>query len=589
MQTKAGLAPRQLVAALLLLLVLAGTVALTRGAHLTPADFTFNNGTEVQTLDPATVTGVPEGRVIRALFEGLVVKHPRTLEPLPGMAESWEISEDGLTYTFHLREGARWSNGDPVTAEDFTYSWERFLNPKTAADYAYQLWYVKGAKAYTTEVTEDGGPKNDFSSVGIRATDPYTLVVTLESPTAFFLDLTGFYPLFPVNRRNLEEAREAFPDKWQIEWLRPDRIVTNGPYRVAMRRVNDRIRLVKNEDYWDADNVAFNTIDVLAMEQESTMLNVYLTGGADFIDRVNTNVAHEMMAREDFNPEPYMGTYYYRVNVTKPPFDDVRVRRALSMTIPRKDIVENVEKMGQKAAYSWVPPVIPGYTGAECEREDADLARQLMAEAGYGPEGKPFPAIEIHYNTSDAHAAIAQVIALTWQNELGIKAKLRNEEWKVYLDTQNTLRYQVSRAAWIGDYSDPNTFIDMFVTGGENNKTGWGNPDYDRLVAEAAAELDQVKRMELMRDAEAILMAELPMLPIYFYVDKNIVAPRLGGFYPNGLDEHFPKFWYWMDDEELARKRAAQPPEWKLADPHGPPEGQYSPAAMRARAAEVGR
>ena len=246
-------------------------------------------------------------------------------------------------------------------------------------------------------------------------------------------------------------------------------------------------------------------------------------------------------------------------------------------------------KMGQKPAYSWVPPVLPNYTGAECEREDYDLARQLLAEAGYGPGGKPFPAIEIHYNTSDAHAAIAQVIALTWQNELGIKAKLRNEEWKVYLDTQNTLRYDVSRAAWIGDYSDPNTFIDMFVTGGENNKTGWGNPDYDRLVAEAAAELDQARRMELMRDAEAILMAELPMLPIYFYVDKNIVAPRLGGFYPNSLDEHFPKFFYWMDDEELARKRAAQPPEWKLADPHGPPEGLYSPAAMRARAAEAGQ
>jgi oligopeptide transport system substrate-binding protein len=576
---------RQAAAVLLLAGVFAGALGLALGARLDEADFTFNNGTEVQTLDPATVTGVPEGRVIRALFEGLVIKHPRTLEPLPGMAESWELSSDGLTYTFHIRHGAVWTNGDPVTAHDFVFSWERFLNPETAADYAYQLWYVKGAKAYTTEVDESGGPRNDWDTVGIAAPDDHTLVVTLASPTPFFLSLTGFYPLFPINRRNIEEAREHFPDDWQIQWLRPERIVTNGPFRVVSRRVNDRIRLAKNERYWDADNVAFDTIDVLAIEQESTMLNVYLTGGADFIDRVNTNVAHEMMEREDFNPQPYMGTYFYRVNTTKPPFDDARVRRALSMTIPRVDIVERVEQMGQKPAYSLVPPVLADYEGAECEREDVQRAKALLAEAGYGPGGEPFPTIEIHYNTSEAHSAIAQVIALAWQNDLGIKAKLRNEEWKVYLDTQNTKRYDVSRSAWIGDYADPNTYLDLFVTGGENNKTGWGNPDYDARVAAAAVELDPARRMQILQDAEAILLAELPILPIYFYVDKNIVAPRLGGFLPNALDEHFPKHWYWMDDEELAAKRARQPADWKLVDPHGPPRGMYAPAVARQRAA----
>ncbi len=575
---------RQGLATVLLVGLLAGGVALVSGARLTPADFTFNNGTEVTTLDPATVTGVPEGRVLRAIFEGLVVKHPKTLAPEPGMAESWEVSPDGLTYTFHIRDDALWSNGDPVTAADFHYSFERFLNPKTAAYYAYQLWYVRGAKAYTTEISPLGEPLNDFSSVGISVLDPLTLQVELQSPTPFFLDLMGFYPLFPVSRKNIESAQARWPDSWEIRWLRPENIVTNGPYRVLHRRVNDRIRLVKNETYWDADNVAFETIDVLAIEQDATMLNVYLTGGADSIDRVNTNVVKEMMAREDFTPVPYLGTYFYRVNTTKPPYDDVRVREALSLTIPRAQIADDIMKMGQVPAYGLVPPGLPGYQGAECRQEDSQRAQALLAEAGY-PDGEGFPPIEIHYNTSEAHGQIAQVIALAWQRELGIRAKLRNEEWKVYLDTQNTLRFDVSRSAWIGDYTDPNTFSDMFVTGGENNKTGWGNAEYDRLIALAAATVDVDERLAHLRAAEAILVAELPILPIYYYVTQNAVAPRLGGFFENIQDEHFPKHWYWMDDDELAAKRARYTDDVEIVDPHGPAEGLYSPAEQRRRSA----
>ena len=579
-------AVRPVVAVLLLVGLLAGALALARGARLAPAEFVFNNGTEVSTLDPATVTGVPEGRVLRAIFEGLVVKHPRTLEPLPGMAQSWELSPDGLRYTFHIRRDARWSSGEPISAQDFLYSFERFLNPETAAEYAYQLWYVKGARAYTTEVGRNGQPLNDFSTVGIRMTDEYTLEMELEAPTTFFLDLMGFYPLFPVNRTNIEEARRRWPNTWRHEWLKPENLVTNGPYRVAFRRVNDRIRLVKNEDYWDADNVAFETVDVLAVEQDSTMLNLYLTGIAHKIDRVSTSVVKKMLPREDFNPAPYLGTYFYRVNVTRPPLDDPRVRRALSLTLPRRKICEKVMKMGQTPAYALVPPGMAGYVNASAhgEREDAQEAARLLAEAGYGPGGKPFPTIEIHYNTSETHQQIALVIADVWQKSLGIRAKLLNQEWKVYLDTQQNLDYDVSRSAWIGDYSDPNTFMDMFVTGGENNKTGWGNPDYDRLVAEAARELDPARRMQILHDAEAILVEELPILPIYYYVTQNVVDPRLGGFHENIRDEHFPKFWYWMDDEELAAKRAAYPPGVEIVESHGPRAGLYSPARQRARA-----
>ncbi|MDA1266893.1 MAG: peptide ABC transporter substrate-binding protein, partial [Planctomycetota bacterium] len=470
-----------------------------------------------------------------------------------------------------------WSNGDPVTAEDFVFSFRRFLDPETASKYAYQLWYVRGARAFT----EGKGPWED---VGIRKTASHTLELELESPTPFFLDLVGFYPLFPVNRRNIEEAKADYPDDWELKWLQPDRLVTNGPYRVASRRVNDRIRLVKNETYWDADNVAFDTIDVTAIEKESTMLNFYLTGQASYIDRVSTNVVQELLPREDFTPAPYLGSYFYRVNVTKPPFDDKRVRRALWLTIPRETICVKIEKKGEVPADSLVPPM-SGYTKAVAAAGSADEARALMAEAGFGPGGKSMPTLEIHYNTSDAHRDIAEVIAESWNKELGINAKLLNQEWKVYLDTQNNLGYDVSRSAWIGDYSDPNTFLDMFVTGGGNNKTGYSNPEYDQLIADAARELDMQKRAVILQRAEEILMDELPILPIYYYVTKNVVDARLGGFFENVQDEHFPKFWYWMDDEELAAKRAQYPDDGRHEHvrSHGPPEGKYSPNQLRER------
>ncbi len=571
-----------------LLVSLGGLVVLLAASTRLPeADFTLNNGTEVTTLDPATVTGVPEGRMIRALFEGLVIKHPVTLEPVPGMAEAWDISPDGLVYTFHIRRGARWSNGDPFTAHDFVYSLERFLNPATAAEYAYQLWYVKGARAYTRELDADGRPLHTFDSVAIRALDDHTLQIELVDPTPYFMQLMGFYPLFPVNRRNIEEAKRAHPDSWQLEWLRPENIVTNGPYKVAFRRVNDRIRLVKNPEYWDAENVAFETVDVLAVDHWGTGLNYYLTGTCHWCDHVPATVIPRLLGREDFQPRQYLGIYFLRVNTTRPPLDDPRVRKALSLTLNRADLCAKVTKAGQVPAYDFVPPGIPEYdriAGADADPEDPARARALLAEAGYGPGGKPFPSIEVHYNTSETHRDVAEVVASTWQRELGIPVKLLNQEWKVYLDTQSNLAYDVSRSSWIADYADPNTFLDLFLSDGENNKTGWGDPEYDRLIKAAAGVIDVERRYRLLRRAESILLEQLPVLPIYYYVTQDIVAPRLGGFHHNPLDEHFPKYFYWMDDEELAARRAAQPPGLRRVERDPPfPEGLYSPSALGAK------
>ncbi|HED65879.1 MAG TPA: peptide ABC transporter substrate-binding protein [Planctomycetes bacterium] len=683
---------RQLFAALLLLGGLATLlVSIVRGAHLERADFVFVNGAEVSSLDPASVSGVPEGRVMYSLYEGLTSRDPRTLAPLPGMADRWEVSPDGITYTFHIRDDARWSNGDPLTARDFEWSWQRLLHPETASEYSYQLWYLENARAYSflpmdlgdeerwwfdsrtfVNWNADGSrvrvgvhgfsglsptdaaaadavqavrarldaagaelranPTPDASDpygagwlfegsleapaleaalpspflpeprareelfwpqVGARATDEHTFVVTLASPTPFFLTLTSFYPLMPTHRATWEWARETYPGTWQIEWISPEHLVTNGPFVLESRRINDRIRLRKNPLYWDAENVAFRTIDVLAVEHYVTMLNMYLTGQVDWIDRCAPNLIPRMMPREDFNPESYLGTYFYRVNVHRPPLDDKRVRRALALTINRRAICEKIMKKGEKPLYSLCPDGLPGYPRPEMRHtpfapdfsdydaafaRDCDEARRLLAEAGFGPGGKDIPSIEIHYNTSESHRDIAEVIADTWKRELDVDARLLNQEWKVYLDTQNTINFDVSRSAWIGDYPDPNTFVDLFVTGGENNRTGWGNPRYDELVASAAEESDPTRRLALLAEAEAILLDELPILPIYSYVSQNIVNPRLGGFFPNVMDDHFPKFWYWMSDEELAEKRAAQPADWILVPAPGPAAGLFAPA-----------
>jgi oligopeptide transport system substrate-binding protein len=595
----------------LLTLLLASAWARSRSASLARADFVFNNSAEIATLDPARVTGVPEGRILRAVFEGLCLRDPRTLRPLPGAAESWSIGPKGLKYRFKLRDDARWTNSDPVTAHDFEWSLRRVLTPATGAQYAYQLYCIRGARELHTGLDAQGrSVQPGQAPLGILAEDERTLVIELVRPTPSFLGLMSFYPFYPVNRRSLEEARAKWPDTWEVEWVKPEHLVSNGPFRVVERRINDRIRLVKNHDYWDADNVAFESIDALAVQHATCALNMYLTGDIDWIDGgVPTSLTARLRGREDFVPRPFLGTYFYRVNTTKPPFDDARVRKALSLTIPRNAICKRILKAGQVPLEGLVPAVnMNGYVspqpkdafpgpdtpldpedfmdlgGPEQGREGVVKARALLRQAGYGPRGNKLPPISIHYNTSELHRDIAEVIGHAWEQNLGLKVRYRNQEWKVFLEAQEGLSYDVSRSSWIADCPDALNFLEVFVSGGANNRTGWSNASYDKLIAEAQGERDNQRRNRLLQEAERILIEEAPILPIYGYVTQNLVNPRLGGFFDNQLNEQYPKFWYWRDDAELEDYRRSRPRGLQPINAPGPRQGLYAPATREQKA-----
>lgn len=591
------------------------------GSRLPPADFTFINESEVASVDPALITGQPEGRIAWALFEGLTRNRPDDMSPEPGVAESWDISDDRRVYTFHLRDDAVWSNDDPVTARDFHYSIRRLLDPMTASRYGYQAWYIENARRYNmggsgiepgdpveVELNPPAGVPNtirgellhgefvrvegnqppagdaepantrdrvyvvridgterrfqtadadqrlpdgiepcrqvllDFRQVGVRVIDDRTLEIRLENPTPFWLDLLAFYPLAPVHRGCLEA--HGSPD-----WTKPENIVTNGSYQLKARRLRDRIRLERSDKYWDRENVRLRVIDALSVDDRTTALNLFLTGMADWMTKPPTDVQRELIAsdppRNDINPYPQLTTYFYMVNTMRRPLTDRRVRQALSMALDRDEITRVATGAGEISAYSLVPPYLPDYEGQTCAPYDPERARKLLAEAGY-PNGRGFPKLEIHYNTEQGHQSVAELVRKQWQRELGIRVSLRNEEWASAQDTQQQMKYMISRRSWGGDYLDPNTFLDMYVTDGENNSTGFSNAEYDQLIADAAREPDERQRMHLLERAERILMDDLPIIPIYFYVSSNMVKPRVRGWYNNLQDTH-PLRGIWID------------------------------------------
>lgn len=543
------------------------------------AQLVIGNGTDPGTLDPHRATGTPEARVLRSLLEGLTVLDPRTGEPLPGQAKSWQVSEDGRHWTFHLREGLTWSDGEPLTASDFRRSWLDLLDPIQGCPYGDLLEQIEGARQWR-------GGSGGREQVAITATDDLTLEIDLRAPLPWLPFLASQMPLLPIH--------SSGPP------TRAGSAVVNGPYLLESRRLRDRVRVVANPDYHSADEIKIESIDFLAIESANTLLNLFTAGEADWVTRVPPTVVPTLITDKRWSPlfraSPYLEIAFYRLNVTRPPLDDVRVRRALSLAIDRQEIVERVTRGGEQPAWSFVPWPAPaieafrqrriasgagdpdssvplsGYSrpaiGADGiviadevppEKWGAlgyhpEMARALLAEAGFQVPGitggKPMPALEILYNSSASNTLVAELLQAQWRRELGVEIRLRNLEWKSYLDGQRALDYDISRSSWVADYPDPMTFLSIFHSASPNNRTGWSHPEYDRLLEAALVSADETDRLETMHQAERILLERGPVIPLWYPVTGGLVSDRVTGFSGNPLDQHFSRF---LGIEEASR------------------------------------
>jgi oligopeptide transport system substrate-binding protein len=495
----------------------------------------FGNGDEPQDLDPHLTTGIPEFHIQLALFEGVVSKHPKDLSIQPGIAEFWEISENLLTYTFHFRENALWSNGDPVTAQDFVYSWERALRPELGSLYSYMFTYIKNADAFFK------GEIDDFNLVGVKALDERTLQVQLQSPTPFFLQILDHHSYYPVHPPTIEKFGGMI--KRGSQWTRPGNFVGNGAFVLKEWKLNRILTVEKSQTYWDAETVKLNEIHFYPIANGSTEERMYRAGQL----HVTSGLPSEKISTyrdnnsESLNITAYLGTYFYRFNTRVPPLGDKRVRKALSMSINRSQIVERITKGGQLPAYAISPPNTNGFTSTAQVEYDVERARFLLAEAGF-PNGEGFPKLEVIYNTSESHRKIAIAIQQMWKKALNINVTLANQDWQVYLDRESRGDYAISRAGWIGDYLDPNNFLDMFLSNGGNNRTGWSSHEYDSLIAAAAKASSKAERFSYFQENERILVEESPIMPIYTYTTTYLLQPSVKGWYHNILNQHPYKY-----------------------------------------------
>lgn len=513
----------------LLLFTLVATPGCTHRTSSSKNALNIGNGAEPKDLDPHNTTGVPEFHITQNLFEGLVGKDPKTLDPVPGVATHWDVSKDGKKYTFHLRPDARWSNGDAVTADDFVYSWTRLLKPETAAEYAYQAHYIVNGKEFNS------GKLKDASKLGIKAVDAHTLEVTLVNPTPFFLALVYHHSLYPVHRATIE--------KFGPKWTRPENMVSNGAFKLAKWEMNKVITLVPNPHYWARKSVKLEEVNMYPVENADTEEKMFRSK----LLHITEQVPLEKLPywQEDktgvFQTGPYLGSYFYWFNCKKAPLNNKLVRQALVLAIDREQIVKYVTKGHQLPATMFVPPGVVNYDSVSRLPKDlgqVERAKKLLAQAGYGPGGKPFPKLEILYNTMEGHKKIAQAIQEMWKNNLGIEVSLINQEWKVYLSSMHTHNFEIGRQGWIGDYNDANTFLDLFETGNGNNLGQYSNPKYDQVMATAAKEKDLTKRAKILNQAEEIILDDVPVLPIYIYTRNYLKRESVQGWYPNIEDLH---------------------------------------------------
>ena len=512
----------------------------------------INIASEPQTIDPALNTAVDGAVMLQHMFEGLMrwndsgVETPGSDGQLhnaaigPGQAESYEsvINDDGTaTYTFHLRDGITWSDGQPVTANDFVFAWQRLVDPETAADYSYMIGDVVNANAIING-------EMDPSELGVSAPDDKTFVVTLNNDIPYFLEICAFPACFPVREDVVGNA----------EWTySPDTYISNGPYVMSERVTNSHISMVPNEHYWDFESLGPDTITFHMMDDANAMISGYRSGDLDYIENMPVDEIPTLLASGELKIVDYLSTYYVCFQNQLEPFDDPLVREAFTLAIDRTYLVQNISQTGEVEAGAYVPNGVYGAEGAtgpifreeegggdyydpsaEAYEANCERARQLLAEAGY-PNGEGFPVVEYLYNTDDRHQAIAEALQNMWETELGVDVTLRNEEWNSFLETRKQGDYSIARNGWTADYNDPMSFLDMFLTGGGNNDAKFENEQFDALIAAAKAETDHGARWATLHQAEDILMGEWAVAPLFYYTHKFMMNDDIQGAYYSPL------------------------------------------------------
>ena len=506
-------------------------------SHASGSVYVRGNTADPETLDQHKTSTTYEANVLRDLYEGLVIYDAKA-QVVPGVAESWEVSEDGLTYTFTLREDAKWSNGDPVTAEDFVYSFQRIMTPETGAKYANILYPIKGAEAVNKGEMEP-------VEMGVRAIDERTLEITLENPTPFFLELLTHQTGLPVHRPSVEEHGADF--------VRPENMVSNGAYTLQEFTPNQQIVVVKNPEFHSADEVMIEEVRFLPTEDRSAALRRFQAGeilSNNDVPQEQIEFMETELGDEQFRVAPYLGTYYYSIKADKEPFNDPKVRQALSMAIDREFLADEIAPAFLPAE-SFVPAGISNYGDPETapkfsfndmsmlDREDE--AKRLLEEVGFGPDN-PL-SVEISYNTSENHKNVATAIADMWA-PLGVEVTLSNQDTAShYAGLRDGADYDVARAGWIGDYNDPQNFLFLYESDNLGfNYSRYNNPEYDALLDQAAAETDLEARAEILRRAERMLLDEVGVIPIFYYTSQSLVSPKLKGWEDNIQNAHASRF-----------------------------------------------
>jgi oligopeptide transport system substrate-binding protein len=495
-------------------------------------------GSEPTDLDPHTATGLGEAKIMASLFEPLVTFEPVTLAPRPALAERWETSADGLTYTFHLRADAKWSNGEPITAQDCIDSWHRALTPTLAADYAYLFYIIRGAEAFNKSRTKD------FSTVGLAATDARTLVVTLDHPAPYFLQILLNSPWRPVHVRSIAAAGDAY--QRGNPWTRPGRLVSSGPFVLKEWRPQQHILVEKSPTYWDRAHVRLTAIRFYPTDSIDSEERAFRAG--QLHATWSLPLSKVLPLQRENSPalriDPNLETYFFRVNIRRAPLDDVRIRRALSLSVDRDTLAAKVLPGGRQPAPTFIPPLLKGYTPPTRKAYDLAAARQLLAEAGH-PGGAGLPTIEILYNNSEILRLVAEAIQQMWHRDLGLDIRLVNQEFKVVFANRRAGDYQILLGSWTADYLDATTFLDMWLPDSGNNHTGWHDPAYDALLTRANTQADPAARAATHAQAESLLLDAAPIIPLYYNTHVYLLSPSVKGWQPTPMD-HTDYRYVWL-------------------------------------------